>query len=417
MSKLNVELYGTVLGTISQNEKWLDFVVNADVFATYQLSSTIMSIAVPLLLRYSNAQKKRYANFFTEILPEGRNFDWLAKTVPYNDRNPFGMLRKYGKDIAGALTIYDPEDPESSVRPELEPVNGERIRFLLENMPQASLANSPISGKTSLGGIQGKIVLAKKDNEWHRVHNGHPSTHILKPIVPEYPTMIYDEAFCMQMAYNSGLTDHPVWIENFNGTDALVIERYDRDKEANINRLHQEDFSQALGIRGSEKYQEYGGKVSAKRIAQTLDRFGNAEDIKRFASQLIFTVAIGNLDMHAKNVSILHHPNDTITLSPVYDQVPLRHQNTDGRLALSVGGEYIHANLSIKSIAAELASWQCSPFPDESESLIFIRYCLENYSNALELTTLLDNAHPQLKANIAFFVSNLLSEKRIGSFS
>jgi len=417
MSKLNVELYGKLLGKITQNNKWFDFVADNDVFEKYQISSTIMSLAVPLLLRYTNAQKRRCANFFAELLPEGRNFDWLARTLPNGDRNLYGMLRKYGKDIAGALFIFDPDDPTSSAKPETELVDGEKIRYLLENMPQEPLANSQISGKTSLGGVQGKIVLAKRENTWHRVHNGHPSTHILKPVVPEYPTMIYDEAFCMQMAYNSGLTEYPVWIESFDGSDALVIERYDRDKDADGNRLHQEDFNQALGIRGSEKYQEYGGKVSARRIAQTLGRFGNDDDVKRFASQLIFAVAIGNLDMHAKNVSIIHRPNETITLSPVYDQVPLRHQNTDGRMALSIGGEYLHASVSMMLIASELISWKCAPFSEVPETLSFITNRLETYYNALENTIANNKAYSELKNEIAFFISNLLSGKKAGKFS
>jgi len=324
------------------------------------------------------------------------------------------MLRKYGKDIAGALLIYDPEDPASSEKPGLEPVDGAMIKYLLDNMPQAALANSPISGKPSLGGIQGKIVMAKKDNAWYRVHNGQPSTHILKPVVPELPTMIYDEAFCMQMAYSSGLTEHPVWIENFDGIDALVIERYDRIKNERVDRLHQEDFNQVLGARGSEKYQEYGGKVSAKRIAQTLKRHGNAEDIVKFASQLIFAVAIGNLDMHAKNISILHFPDETISLSPTYDQVPLRHQKTDGKMALAIGGEYVHANITLMAVASELTSWKCDILSNESEAMTFIRDCLEKYDNALQSTVADDKAFPKLKAEISLFISNLLSGKRIG---
>jgi len=414
MSKLNVELYGTVLGSLSQNLKWLDFTVDIDAFEKYQISSTIMSLAVPLNLRHTNIQKKRCSNFFAELLPEGRNYEWLSQTLPRNDRTLYGMLRKYGKDIAGALIIYDPDDPASSEKPELEPVDGLAIRYLLDNMPQAALANSPVSGKTSLGGIQGKIVLTKKDAAWHRVHNGHPSTHILKPVAPELPTLIYDEAYCMQMAYNSGLTEYPVWIENFDGRDALVIERYDRIKNQRGDRLHQEDFNQVLGASGSEKYQEYGGKISAKRIAQTLKRHGSAEDIKKFASQLIFAIAIGNLDMHAKNISILHFPNETIALSPAYDHVPLRHQNTDGKMALAVAGEYVHANISLREIASELTSWKCDVFANESETIAFIRNCLENYVKALHNTVADDKSYPKLKTEISLFISNLLSGKRIG---
>ena len=414
MDKLNVELYGVPLGTLTQNDKGFDFVTDPGALVKYQLSSNIMSLAVPLNLRYTSVQRRRLNNFFSELLPEGRNFEWLMQSLPKDGRTPYRMLRRYGKDIAGALIIYDPEDPASDNEAEAEPVDGKEIRYLLEHMPQAALANSFDSGKTSLGGVQGKIVLAKSGALWHRVHNGYPSTHILKPVVPEYPTMIYDEDFCMRMAKKSGLTAFPVWIESFDSADALVIERYDRSSEVEGGRLHQEDFNQAIGAHGSEKYQEYGGKVSAKRIAQILARFGKSGDVKKFASQLIFAIATGNLDMHAKNVSLLHFPDESIALAPVYDQVPLRHQNTDGRMALAVGGEYIHANLSLSDIARELTSWQCSGFSGEAGTLAFIKDCLEIYDNALKETEPNGKAYPYLKEDISSFIFNLLSGKKIG---
>ena len=415
MSRLNVELYGSILGTLSENERGFSFEASPEIFDKYQLSSTIMSLSVPLLLRYSVAQMKRSAVFFAELLPEGRNYDWLLLSLPHDERNFFGMLRKYGKDIAGALTIYDPEDLDSSKKPETEMVDSKKIRYLLEHMPQAALANSPVAGRTSLGGVQGKIVLAKKGTSWYRVYNGFPSTHIIKPVVQEYPTMIYDEEFCMQMAYKSELTAYPVWIESFDGADALVIERYDRINATDGDRIHQEDFNQALGARGSEKYQEYSGKVSAKRIAQTLTRYGSDDDVENFASQLIFAIAIGNLDMHAKNVSILHLPDESISLAPAYDQAALRHNSTNGRMALAVGGEYIHANITMKNIFSELFSWQCHCFSDENETISFIRKCLENYIGAIDGITPNKKAHKNLKTNIHSFISNLLTGKNVGT--
>ena len=413
-SVLNVELYGTHLGTLTQSGKGLEFSTNSDVFDKYSVSSTIMSLAVPLLLRYTNIQKKRAENFFSELLPEGRNYDWLIQTLPFSEQNIFGILRKYGKDIAGALLVYDPEDPGSKRKAEAEPVDAKEIRYLLEHMPQAALANAPESGKTSLGGVQGKILLAKKSDVWYRVHYGYPSTHILKPVVHDYPTMIYDEAFCMQMAFASGLTKYPVHIESFDNTDALVIERYDRRDNVAGHRIHQEDFNQVLGAKGSEKYQEYGGKVSAKRVAQILERFGRDSDVERFASQLIFAIAIGNLDMHAKNISILHLPDESLELAPTYDQVPLRHHNTDGKMALAVNGEYYHANITLRSIASEILSWRCRKFSEETVVINFIKNCLEAYSNALDYAILSEKAYPLLKADIKQFISNLLTGKSAG---
>jgi len=416
MSQLNVELYGALLGTLTPKENGIRFQIDPDVLKVYPLSSNILSLAVPLNLHYSTVQKKRYGNFFAELLPESRNYEWLAQSLPYREQNIYGMLRRYGKDIAGALTIYDAEDPTNCIPAEAEPVDSEMIRYLLEHMPQAALANAPASGRTSLGGVQGKIVLAKKNSDWCRVHHGYPSTHILKPVVAEYPTIIYDEAFCMQLAFASGLTRYPVWVENFAGADALVIERYDRDRStATAGRIHQEDFNQVLGASGSEKYQEYGGKVTAKRVAQILVQFGKQGDVEVFASQLIFAIAIGNLDMHTKNISILHLPDESIELAPVYDQVPLRHQNTDGKMALAIGGEYIHANVTIKNITSELVSWRHSSFPSEQEATAFVKNCLEKYGNALSCVTPNEKCYPGLVPDLSQFVSNLLMGRSIGS--
>ena len=414
MSSLNVELYGALLGSLIQKGHDLRFKVSPSAIDRYSVASTIMSLAVPLNLEYTAKQKKRNANFFSELLPEGRNLRWLLLSLPLEEQNTFGLLRKYGRDSAGALMLYDPNDPVSARKPKAEKVNAQQIRYLLEHMPEEPLANSPVSGKTSLGGVQGKILLAKKNQDWCRVHYGYPSTHILKPKVPEYPTMIYDEAFCMMLAQKIGLTPHPVWIENFDGADALVIERYDRDKTMTGGRIHQEDFNQALGARGNQKYQEVGGKVSAKRIAEVLTRFGSEEDVQAFAFQLVFAVAIGNLDLHAKNVSVFHFPDATIKLAPTYDQVPLRHQNTDGKLALALDGEYVHANISLKHIVTELLSWKCARFSSEQSARAFIESCLESCRCTLEELALVDGAHPSLKEMIETFIMNLLSGKPAG---
>ena len=415
MSGLIVELYGNALGTLSQERNRFNFEVDRNVFEKYSLSSTIMSLSVPLNLHYTNAQKKRSDNFFAELLPEGRNFEWLLQSLPRGERTHYGLLRKCGKDIAGALSIYDPAESSSSPPAVAEPIDGKGIRYLLEHMPQAALGNSPVSGKTSLGGVQGKILLARVNALWHRVHHGYPSTHILKPPAPEYPTLIYDEAFCMRLAHASGLTEHPVWIETFDGVDALVIERYDRKAEALGGRIHQEDFNQALGARGTEKYQEYGGKVSAKRIAQTLARFGKSEDVRGFAAQLIFAIAIGNLDLHAKNISILHHPDETITLAPTYDQVPLRHQNTDGRMALAVNGKYLHASLTLADLIAELSAWPGLGFSEQTQAADFIKNSLATYGDVLNDTAPEQKAYPNLKSEISSFITRLRSGQEIGT--
>jgi serine/threonine-protein kinase HipA len=410
---LNVELYGTLLGTLTQGKNDFDFDVNKKIFEQFPLASSIMSFAVPLNPRITAPQQKKCRKYFAGMLPEGRNLSWLIQTLPQDERNTFGILKRYGKDGAGALMIYDPSDTYTSKAPTVGKVEPKKIRYLLEHMPEEPLGNSPFTGQITLGGVQGKILLVKKFTSWYRTHYGYPSTHILKPLVPEVPTMIYDEAFCMQLAHELGLTKYPVWIENFDGADALVIERYDRDPKIENKRLHQEDFCQALGAHGVEKYQEYGGKVSAKKIAGILNRH-HKEGVKEFALQLLFGIAIGNLDMHAKNVSVLHYPDQTAVLAPTYDQVPLRHLGTDGKMALAIGGEYIHANMTIEHIKEEFLSWNTKLFSDKNETGSFVKNSLESFGSALLDAPAIKNAQPNLKKEILTFISNLLSGKRIG---
>jgi len=411
MSTLNVELYGELLGYLKPKGTSFVFETNTAIFERYPIASPLLSLAAPLLPQLTPLQQKRAMNFFSELLPEGRNLTWLMQSLPPAEQNTYGLLRKYGKDSAGALIIYDPHDPAAAKKPKREKVDAGKIRYLLENMPQAPLANSPLSGKTSLGGVQGKIVLARKDDSWYRTHYGSPSTHILKPVVADYPTMIYDEAFGMQFAQKAGLTDHSVWIENFDGADALIIERYDRSADLADGRIHQEDFNQALGAHGDQKYQEIGGKVSAERIAMMLERFGHLEDVKAFASQLLFALAIGNLDMHAKNISIFHYPDASICLTPTYDQVPLWHQPTDGRVALAINGEHWFPSINHSHIEKELLSWKSQAFPDKTTVDEFIEHRFDAWRSILDQVPLHDKAYPRLREDIAGHLARFLSKK------
>jgi serine/threonine-protein kinase HipA len=53
----------------------------------------------------------------------------------------------------------------------------------------------------------------------------------------------------------------PIEIGKVEDIDYLLAQRYDRiqDNEGNIQRLHQEDFCQALGVPSEIKYQSEGG--------------------------------------------------------------------------------------------------------------------------------------------------------------
>ena len=105
-------------------------------------------------------------------------------------------------------------------------------------------------------------------------------------------------------------------------------------------------------------------------------------------------------------------PQAALTNSPVSGKTSLG--GIQGKMALAIAGECVHANISMMAVASELMSWKCDVFSNESETIAFIRNCLENYDSALHNTIEDDRTYPKLKAEISLFISNLLSGKRIG---
>ncbi|HRQ00030.1 MAG TPA: HipA domain-containing protein, partial [Terrimesophilobacter sp.] len=191
-------------------------------------------------------------------------------------------------------------------------------------------------------------------------------------------------------------------IADFAGLPALVIERYDR---ADGGRIHQEDLSQALGASGNEKYQEFGGIVSSRRVAEVLQRHAPPDDLHRLARMFVFAVALGNLDFHTKNISLLHSEDGDVRLAPAYDNVPLLHQQTDGRLALSVNGKYRHAEITRGDLAAEFAGWGLRGAREIIDETLITMWA------AVQHETPVDGAHSLLQESIAGTIDGLIADQ------
>jgi serine/threonine-protein kinase HipA len=256
MTDLIVELYGTRVGMLAGPWRTFDFLTAPAAATEFGIDSQILSVAIPLTVVPVRARKERRQNFFRELLPEGRMLTRLAQQAGIGEQDVTGMLRRYGRDVAGALQIWDPDVPGEPKRPALEALSSAGVAELLNHVQQNPLGNKPMGGKTSLAGVQDKIVLARTGSGWNRVIDGWPSSHILKPESQDYPTSIYDEEYGARFARAARLTPFSTWIEEFNGTPSLVIERYDRSPDAPQGRIHQEDFNQILGAAGDQKYQK-----------------------------------------------------------------------------------------------------------------------------------------------------------------
>lgn len=323
-------------------------------------NTPLVSCSLPLSDRPGDAFP-----FATGLLPEGDALAALAARARISVADAFGLLDRYGRDIAGALVIGADAPDES--RFGIEPYDEESLGNEVGALDQNPLGVHDDS-ELSLAGLQNKLLLVRDANGWARPLRGRPSTHILKAEDRRYADFAQAEADCLRLARSVDLTPVESSLRVFGGIPCLITERYDRMVAVNgsVTRIHQEDLCQAVGVdgagnRGRAKYQRRGGGGPGLReAARLLEAY--AEDpiteLERLVSVIAFTIAIGNADAHAKNLSFLHDTATTIRLAPLYDTVPtvLWPDLTD-EAAMSINGRFPTGRLTLADIADEAASW------------------------------------------------------------
>ena len=399
--RLAVELYGTVVGRLEGDARTFDFSPTAAGIERFGANSQVLSVAIPLTPMQRRDRVARRRNWFAELLPEGDQYDYLLAQGGLRRDDTPAFLARYGRDVAGALQIWDLDDPTEPKRPATRALTEAEIRTLLEDPIGSPLANDPQLGKSSLGGVQPKVVLVRTPNGWAQALGGHPTTHILKPrLGGDKATVIYDEEFGSRLARRLGLADFATLIEQFDGLPTLVIERYDR---IGGERVHQADFSQVLGASGNQKYQEIGGVISLRRVADSLKTHASESELLRLARMVVFAAGIGNLDLHTKNLGLLHPAEGDVTIAPAYDVVPQAHLPNDGRMALAVNGKYRHVDITGEDLATEFASWGLR------RASVTVDDALEELRAAVLSETPLDGAFPDLQEQILGFTDRLAS--------
>lgn len=323
-------------------------------------NTPLVSCSLPLRDRPTAA-----VAFLRGVLPEGDALAALAARARTSVVDTFGLLERFGRDIAGALVIGS-EAPDES-RFALEQYDDESLGDEVSGLDENPLGIHDDS-ELSLAGLQNKLLLVKTAHGWARPLYGRPSTHILKAEDRRFPGLAQAEADCLELARAAGLTSVTSERQVVADIPCLIVERYDRvaGDHGSVVRIHQEDLCQAVGVdgaanRGRAKYQRRsGGGPGLRDAARLLDAFAEdaPSELARLASAIAFTVAVGNADAHAKNLSFLHDTPTTIRLAPLYDLVPtLLWPKLTDEAAMSINGRFPLARLTLADIADEAASW------------------------------------------------------------
>jgi serine/threonine-protein kinase HipA len=240
-------------------------------------------------------------------------------------RNAFALLSHVGEDCAGAIQFVRKERLETARPRKRDAVEwldekdiAERLRILRAD-PSASRLQQD-QGYFSLAGAQPKTALLLQNGRWGVPSGRIPTTHILKPIAGHLTGFIENEHLCLQLARELGFPVAHSSLLTFDGELAIALERFDRVHTAKgWQRIHQEDFCQALGKPPALKYQNDGGP-GPKAIADLLRTHSSAaaNDVITFVDALALNWLIAGTDGHAKNFGLLIGPG-RVRLAPLYD--------------------------------------------------------------------------------------------------
>ena len=260
--------------------------------------------------------------WLSNLLPEGDPLRALSEMTGISSEDVMGLLGAAGGDVAGALRIGEHE-PRGAPDYHRIPDDAALEKIITELPVRPFLADEE-GVSMSLAGAQNKLPVFADDAGFAVPVNGMPSTHILKPDNPRLLGSVQNEALCMVLARRIGLPVAPVTTGVAGSRSYLLVTRYDRETMSDgtgTRRIHQEDFCQALGRFPGAKY-EFNG--TGRRGPSLADLFGvvrdhmTARDINRLLDAVIFNVATGNVDAHAKNYSILLR-RGSAELAPLYD--------------------------------------------------------------------------------------------------
>ena len=346
---LDVYLHRELVGHLIQNEGGQMVFDYAESWLQ-EPGATPLSHSLPL--REKRFTRKECRGYFAGVLPEESSRTIIARNLGISERNDYAMLERIGGECAGAVTFIPTGENLPARDDHYRALTSHELAGILKELPRRPLLAGETGIRLSLAGAQDKIAVRVEGDAISLPLGGAPSTHILKPAVERFAGVVFNEAYCMGLATATGLPAAKAEIRRVEDVDYLLVERYDRTHRQNpegvtvLERLHQEDFCQALGIVSEHKYQKEGGP-SLKQCFALLREVSSAPvlDLMRLLDTVVFNFMVSNNDAHGKNFSLLYRgagtANQEIRLAPLYDVVSTYYYPELTReMAMKIGGEY-----------------------------------------------------------------------------
>jgi serine/threonine-protein kinase HipA len=292
--------------------------------------------------------RNRLPPWFSNLLPEGKLREWIAREQGINISHELGLIAGVGHDLPGAVSIAEAPEDQGEItvnRPEVE----------------SDLSGLHTQGNMwhfSLAGVAMKFSLLQSGDRFTSPGVGEGGDWIIKLPDHRYPNVPLNEFSMMRLAHHVGLNvpevrlihrdqlpDIPGSLWPASENMAYAIRRFDRTDTG--ERVHIEDFAQVRGFYPENKY-----KGSFETLGALVYRRRDSDSLVEFAKRLAFNVVIGNGDAHLKNWSLIYTDPRRPVLAPAYDLVATaiyRPQEMPEDLGLKFAKSRQFASVSLQS--------------------------------------------------------------------
>ncbi len=255
----------------------------------------------------------RVPPWFSNLLPEGRLREWVARDAGVSPQREMMLLRRLGPDLPGAVSISSVGDVDPTWRPD-RVVSPVAPKDTGEHRLRISLAGVALKFSMLQSGDRLTVPGRDQIGDW-----------IVKMPDATYEAVPQNEYATMTMAHSVGIDVPPIRLLHRDELQALPasawagqewaygISRFDR--MAGV-RVHMEDMCQVRGFYPDHKY-----AGSFETVAALTYRRRDRESYLEFVRRLFFSYAVGNGDMHLKNVTLIYPDGRRPVISPAYDLV------------------------------------------------------------------------------------------------
>lgn len=280
------------------------------------------------LVTRARPMRRRLPPYFANLLPEGHLRTYLAARAGVHEDREFALMAVLGADLSGAVVVQpevDPDQPVPTVA--ADRANPGALHFSLAGAQlKFSVIQETAGGFTiPAQGIGGDWIVKLPSAQFEAVpENEYVMLALARAIgIPVPATRLVPVASIGGLPLDAARTPG----------SALAVQRFDRAPGG--RRIHMEDFAQVFGQFPEDKHHHRGyADIAAVLWAETA-----GDDVYDFVRRLVFSLLIGNGDMHLKNWAVLYPDGRTPTLAPAYDYVSTVPYLQQDQLALTFGGD------------------------------------------------------------------------------